>query len=85
MPDIPLLSFDAGMPQVRASLPHRALLGQEPDLKRWLWQMASLQGKLNHMDCALRSIASSVEAARKRVIPAFVDEWLKGWRARRRS
>jgi len=52
------------MPQVRASLPHRALLGQEPDLKRWLWQMASLQGKLNHMDCALRSIASSVEAAR---------------------
>src|SRR5262249_6578726 len=45
------------------SLPHRALLSQEPDPKRWLWQMASLQGKRNHMDGAPSFIGARMAAA----------------------
>lgn len=52
---------------------YRVLLGREPDFMGWLRHMASLRGGRSRMDL-LRSIANSVEAAGKGVIPTFVDE-----------
>jgi glycogen synthase len=52
---------------------YRTLLGREPDVMGWLRQMVSLRGGRRRLDL-LRSIANSVEAAGKGVIPTFIDE-----------